>query len=306
MRRIGLEVIAVALTLALIALALEKAFQDYRTPLDLVLGPLKAADRVTLLIVGNSHTGALGTLPLRADDLTYNASVGGQDIYRSYLVLRAFLPRLPRLREAVVALDYDAVGYNFSVFNQDWQDRQYYPYTQELYHDGAVQRLLAKSAFFRANRDLRALFVRGAVAPMTNPVLPVTGSMTSGPEACRKRAKEHSEVKFREELIGQNADYLQRIVALANHYNIDVHFLNTPKAACYRENYSAVTRQTGEAAIARALGAQKAKFHDYFEEPTLSEDDFLDDDHLSPAGSAKIMRDLAARTAASSSSTLVR
>ena len=260
--------------------------------------PPKTANRVTLLIVGNSHTGALGTLPLRDDDITYNASVGGQDVYRSYLLLRAFMPMLPRLREVIVALDYDAVGYNFSVFNQDWQDRQYFPYTGELYHDGTVQRLMAKSAFFRANRDLGVLLSSGSSsARASNPILPVTARATSGPGGCRERAKEHSEVKFREGLIDENVDYLRKIAALGVHYKVGVHFLNTPKSDCYRANYSGATRRRGGVANARVLGARRDGFYDYFDEGAFAPDDFVDDDHLSPAGAGKVMRDLAVRTA---------
>lgn len=296
MRRVFAEIAAAGLTLTLCALFLEKAFEGYKTPVDYVLGPLKAGDPVTLLIVGNSHTGALGAERLRADDVTHNASVGGQDIYRSYLLLRAFVPKLPRLREVIVALDYDAVGYNISVFNQDWQDRQYYRYTGQLYRDGTLPRLLARSAFFRANRDIGALFSKPQPeGGRPNPILPVVGGLDSTPEGCRLRAKEHSEVKFDERLIDENIGYLRAIVALGSRRQISIHFLNPPKRDCYRAGYSAATRRDGLKAIGTALGRDGASFHDFFE-ADFSDDDFRDHDHLTPAGSRKLMGQLALRT----------
>jgi hypothetical protein len=292
------EIIVAALTLVVFVFALEKTFAGRKTPIDFILGPLRAGDQVTLLLIGNSHTGALRTVALRDDDVTYNASVGGQDLCRSYLLLRAYLPRLPRLREVVVAADYDAVGYNLSVFNQEWQDRQYYPYTGELYHDGSLQRLLAKSSFFRNNRDLSVVFSHAQ--PNTrdsNPILPADGRVASTPEGCGKRAKEHSEVKFRRSLIVENIDYLQRIVALGLRQNVTIHFLNTPKSDCYRTNYSEATRRIGREAILRALGPRGDEFHDYFDDGRFLGEDFLDDDHLSLLGAQKLMKDLGSRTA---------
>ena len=97
------EIVAALVTLALMGCLLEQRYADYQTPLDSVLGPLQTAAETTLLIVGNSHVGALGSLPLRGDDRVYNASVGGQDLYRSYLLLRNYVPRLPHLREVIVS-----------------------------------------------------------------------------------------------------------------------------------------------------------------------------------------------------------
>src|SRR6187402_250008 len=91
------------LTLGLFGAAIEKAYSGHSTLIDGVLGPLRDAGDTTLLILGNSHAGALGRESLRSDDRVFNASVGGQDIFRSYLLVRNYLPRLPRLREVILA-----------------------------------------------------------------------------------------------------------------------------------------------------------------------------------------------------------
>jgi len=193
-----------------------------------------------------------------------------------------------------VSTDYDAIGYNFSVFNQDWQDRQYYPYTGRLYHDGALQRLLAQSAFFRSNRDLSVLFSGARSVPdLPNPILPVGTGPASTAEGCRKRAKEHSEMKFRQSLIEENSGYLREMTLLSERYGVSILFLNAPKSVCYREAYSRVTMATGRAAILRALGPRAELFHDYFSDGRFSEDDFLDDDHLNQTGARRLLDDLA-------------
>lgn len=204
------------------------------------------------------------------------------------------MSRLPYLREVIVGVDYDAIGYNFAVFNQDWQDRQYYPYTGQLYHDGTLQRLLAQSAFFRSNRDLSVLFSGARSAPrVPNPILPIGNGEASTPEGCRKRAKEPSEVKFRDSLIEENSGYLREMTLLGERYGVSILFLNAPKSACYREAYSRRTMATGRAAILKALGPQAGQFQDYLNDSRFSKDDFLDDDHLNQASARKLMDDLA-------------
>jgi hypothetical protein len=122
-------------------------------------------------------------------------------------VLRSLLPRLPYFREVLISVDDDAMGYNLSEFGQDWQDRQYARYAGRLYHDGVLARWLADSAFLRLNGDLGAL--RSAPLPR---VLPFDSSAT--PEGCRERPREHSEVKFRPDLIAENHGFLREIVEL--------------------------------------------------------------------------------------------
>lgn len=295
LRQLALEVIAGALTVAVAAVGLEVAFRGHRNEVDAVLAPLASeGDAVTVLIVGNSHAAALGSFGLRPGDRAYNASIGSQDIFREYGLVRAFLPRLPRLRDVVVGLDYDAMGYNLSVFNQDWQDRQYYPYTGALYHDGTVSRLLARSGFFRANRDL--LFLAPAPAPTASaqgPVLPLASGRLPAEEGCRRRAREHSVIKFRRSLIGENSAWLRDIAALARERGVAVYFVNTPKAACYRAAYAETTRHEGRATILAALGAGSGTFHDYFDDDRFGPEDFTDPDHLTFEAGGRLMGILA-------------
>jgi len=290
--RLSRDLLLAGLVLFAAAVGLDALFANARTPVDAVLGPIAAgSEPFTLLILGNSHAGALGQAGLRPDDVTANASLGGQDLYRGAHILRSLLPRLPHLREVLVSVDYDAIGYNLSEFGQNWQDPQYAQYTGRLYHDGVLARWLASSAFFRVNRDLGAL--RSVPPP---PVLPFDSSAT--PEGCRERAREHSEVKFRSDLIAENQGFLREIVDLCRVWLLDLHVVNLPKASCYVESYAPRTRAAGSAAIRSALAGREDLFYDYFADPRFGSGDFLDYDHLSPTGARKVLADLAAHAPA--------
>ena len=155
---------------------------------------------------------------------------------------------------------------------------------------------MAESAFFRANRDLSALFSSPQpVARDLNPVLPVSGGAASTPDACRKRAREHSEVKFRETLNEENAGYLQRIVALGTRHQIIIHFLNTPKADCYRAGYSESTRQAGPKRDPESPGCAPRRLPRLFRERRVLIGGPPGLRPLSLEGARKAMRDLAAR-----------
>ena len=63
------------------------------------------------------------------------------------MVLKSFIDSMPNLKYVIIELEYHSLGYNISKFNQDWKDRQYFPYTKELYNKSFANILMAKSNF---------------------------------------------------------------------------------------------------------------------------------------------------------------
>jgi hypothetical protein len=297
LRRFLLELaLAAVAALAVIGL-LEVAYRDYRTYVDRRLdGLLPLADRIEQLVVGGSHTGTLGERALHPGQSVYNTCIGGQDLRRSLLLSRALLPRLPRLREVIVQLDYDTIGYDLASGGQDWMDRQYFPYTGQLDRDGLMPRLLARSSFMRANRDLsHVLRFLAAPPPADAGLLPLglDPRRRVDPEECRRRALEHSRVKFNAFLVPQNERVLEDFARLGPESGVQFVFVNTPKAGCYVEAYDPATRELGRRVIGEATARLRLRFVDLFGAPGFDDaEDFVDFDHLSSAGAEKVMRRL--------------
>jgi hypothetical protein len=300
-RRFFIELAAALALSATVAAGLEWVYRDYRTFVDRRLdGLAQVADRVEGLVVGGSHTGAFAELGLEAGDLVYNTCIGGQDLRRSFLLARALLPRLPRLRYVIVQLDYDSVGYNLASGGQEWMDRQYFPYTGYLDDDGILPRLMARSSFLRANRDLgyfpRFLGSRSdgsqPVAPGAEGLLPAAIGSHPGDdaEACRLRAVEHSRVKFFRSLVPENRDVLREFALLAEQSEARFVFVNTPKASCYSQAYDPATAELGRQVITEAVARWGIRFVDLFGAPGFDDlVDYVDYDHLSSSGARKAM-----------------
>src|SRR5438045_3360208 len=111
-----------ALTVAL----LEFAYRNYSTEADRLFGPyyLKA-ETVKTVYIGNSHIGVFNGIFPESDTLVGNMSLGGQDIFRMYTVIKTILPKSKSLKKIYMGLDYDLIGYNQSKSGQEYIDREY-------------------------------------------------------------------------------------------------------------------------------------------------------------------------------------
>ena len=136
----------------------EFIYKDYINPVDYRLKPLEFIEEVETLILGASHTQALGNKFIFENHKCYNASLGGQDLLHSFLILKSFVQKMNNLKSVVIELEYHSLGYNLDHFQQSWKDRQYYKYTHELENKNWLNTLLAKSNFFRSNRDLSYIY----------------------------------------------------------------------------------------------------------------------------------------------------
>ncbi len=311
----------------LAATALEFAYRNYTTQADQVFTKFNSkANTVEYIYIGNSHVGVFSSLPGLQTPAVVNMSLGGQDIYRMYSVLKTVIPNSPNLKRVYMGLDYDLLGYNQTKNGEEYLDRVYFPYTGEMYNDNFTNRLMSKSSFFRANRDMAYLFSRNK-APKDLNFIPVASNNTaantqSAPvvkdstkktdttvavqtaapvqhkqmdqHMCRKRAEEHTMLKYKQKYINENIGYLKQIIDICQKHNIQLVFFNPPKTECYKGYSYAPNITTAKQTIDSFTIANKATYLDFYNSPAFNDDLFVDFDHLNATGATMLNDSLSA------------
>ncbi|MBI5625211.1 MAG: hypothetical protein HY924_15645 [Elusimicrobia bacterium] len=291
---------ASAIVLALVLL-LEGAFRNQKNRIDVLFDRIEASrDVVDLVLIGNSHVGALGDLDLHGKYKSLNLVVGGQDLFHAAAIMRYVVGRMPRLKVIIIGVDYHLLGYDLKGSNQDFLDRQYYPYIDSLYDNGFSNRLMAKSRFLRSNRDFRQLFAppaRQAVGePSSADVVPVSdGKLTR--DGCRKRAAEHTKIGFDDRLMSKNASLLREMAESGKRARVSVLFVTLPKTRCYREFADGGNIPGARKLLYDVLRPEEGRhvlYLDYYEDQRFVDGDFKDYDHMNEAGRAKFQKVLQA------------
>ncbi len=289
---------------------LEYAYRYYSTQADRVFKPYYAkVNTVQTLYIGNSHIGVFNNIFPEGSNEVGNMSLGGQDIFRMYTVLKTLVPKSPALKKVYMGLDYDLIGYNQTKSGQEYINREYYQYTDTLYNNTMTNRAMSMSNFFRANRDIAFLFKRNKTEEKPINFIPVAsppvnaGTETSSvstpalvhhktidPFLCRKRAEEHTLLKFKQQNIAENLDYLERIVALCHQHNVQLILFDPPKTECYRSYSNKEVVINAKHTIDSFAVANKVPYLDFYNDSTFNDDMFVDYDHLNAVG-VKILSD---------------
>lgn len=308
MKKLAANTFGLLLVIGLSIFGLEFLYKDHINPIDYNLKPLQiVSNNVETLILGASHTQALGNQPIFKNQNCYNASNGGQDLFHSYLVLKSFIDNMNKLKTVIIELEYHSLGYNFNKFNQEWKDRQYYTYTKELYNKNWLNQLLAKSNFFRSNRDLSyilnllsqtkqvpintqeaIIFSKVNKLEKKNNFIPLANKRFNFDD-CKKRALEQAAIKYNKSLIPQNKNVLEKLIKLCRSKNINLIFLNTPKTSCYIDNYLSVKEMREmKNEISMILKKNRLKHYDFFNHDSFNDNDFSDYDHINNIGAIKL------------------
>jgi hypothetical protein len=300
-KKLIFEIVAILLVLLAGFYALESQYSNYLTPFDVKFTKLeKNLSQIEQLSIGASHADALKNYGIDECANVFNISFGGQDIFHVKVILEKYLTMMPNLNTIVYVLDYEQMGYNFSTENQEWKDRQYFPYTNKLYEDTKLQRFLTQSNFYRANRDMGFLFDKTKQRTFemilsdhntfrSTAAIPLKTSMSS--LACKKRAIELSVVKWDEKLITENAGYVEEIIKLCHSYDIKLILLNTPKATCFYKYFNAETERLGKDRINEICASQNTHYFDYYGDISF-ESYFQDPDHLNDQGAKFLIQRL--------------
>ncbi len=292
---------------------LEYSYRHYSTSAARLFKPyLEKAQTVETIYIGNSHIGVFnGIFPQSVKEVG-NLSLGGQDIFRMYTAIKTIIPKSPALKKIYLGLDYDLIGYNQTKSGQEYIDREYYEFTGELYNNTMTNRLMSQSNFFRSNRDIAYLLKRNKEEKKDLNFIPVTSApvattvdttiniastetispphKTIDPFLCRKRAEEHSLLKFKQKNISENLEFLNRIVQLCKQHNVELVFFDPPKTECYKSGCSKANVELAKHTIDSFTTANKVPYLDFFTDTTFNDDMFVDYDHLNVMG-VKILSD---------------
>lgn len=297
-------------------LLLEYVYRNYSTQADRVFAPYyQKAKTVETIYIGNSHIGVFNDLFPSETKNVGNMSLGGQDIFRMYTVLKTIIPKSPKLKKIYMGLDYDLIGYNQTKSGQEYIDREYFKYTGELYDTSVTNRAMSRLNFFRANRDISYLWKRDKqenkpinFIPVANNnaatadkvVALVDSTQAQAPQAiphkqhdpfmCRKRAEEHSLLKFKQKYIAENLQFLKKLVMLCNEHNIELVLFDPPKTACYKSYCNKENIANAKHLIDSFALANKIPYLDFYDDTAFNDDMFVDYDHLNPIG-VKILSD---------------
>lgn len=272
-----------------VAAIVEFLYRDYKTPVDyIMLNFNKNKENIKAIITGNSHTDAIGTPDIFEDiNSTINLSMGGQDLYHILLLLEKCIPESPRLKLVILGLDYDMAGYNFAKEKQEWKDRYYYPWNKNIYDRSFGNIIMAESGFMRSNRDLSYLFSSQEANQNPSFIPPVAAG--NNEHVCRKRALEHSVIKFSRDLAEENLYYLKRISEICKNHNVTLLFVNTPKSTCYTNNYHPEVIKFSSQKYKTFSLQHNIVYLDLFSDTCFTENDFIDFDHLNKQGVDKLL-----------------
>lgn len=284
-------VLTFALLLTAIIL-LEYLFKDNFNFIQDKFHSIEQDDSSQVLILGNSHSQALKR-PVINDMTSFNFAVGGQDIYHMLIIAEHVLNKQKNktIKYIIVGLDYHLMGYSFQTSNTEWMDRLYYPDTKKIANNTIGGRFMAKSNFFRGNRNFKEAikhfkFINSNTE--SKKAKKVNETFVDMRSSCQNRAIEHSVKKFEKSLIGENLSYLKRLSQLCNKHGVLLIFINYPKKACYYRFYNDNVVSIAVPKIRSFCEEHNITFLDYWKSDQFTDDMFIDNDHFNEAGANKM------------------
>ena len=297
------EIVILLLVLAFTAFCIEKKYSKFETTADQIFKNYDLYKNDSIVVVlGSSHALMLDDYYPDTSKYVVNFSIGGQDLFRENMVLRKIVKDGAKIQRVLLCLDFDALGYNQVLSGEGYIDKQYYRYLDTLYHDGFTNRLMGSSAFFRSNRDISYFFKEAEISSMVKtkggqasgiPYVPL-GNGALNEEDCKRRAIEHSSIKFNTDLLFENLGYLSNMIALCKSNKIELLIITTPKMECYRSNSVKKNIDRAKEMIMLTLKEEgvASSYHNFYEDTSFTAQDFIDYDHLNQKGVSKLYQKL--------------
>jgi len=288
MKKFLRNIAIIILSIFLVVFALEFIFKNHYNFIEQKFNNFyNMQDSIEVIFIGNSHMQSLSNFEVN-NHKSYNFSVGGQDIFHIYAIVKTITQTTSNIKFVVMGIDYDLLGYDYKIGNMMWQDRLYYRNTQMLYDSSFTSVLMAKSNFFLANRNFKNIIKNNNIhkTKVNNIEMPFIDLKSP----CDKRALEHSYCKYNKSLINKNLDLLQKTNDLLDAKNIELILINLPKKQCYYEYYVEDVSITGKELLGKFSIENNVAFIDLWEDKTFNDNDFIDNDHLNPAGAEKVIQ----------------
>ncbi|MFL5753989.1 MAG: hypothetical protein ACJ76F_11325 [Bacteroidia bacterium] len=292
--KLFIEIVILAGVMLALGYCIELKYRSFKTPADLLFEKYEKVRMQELpftIIIGNSHTGEFHRYYPDTLSPVLNLSVGGQDLFREYTVLKKVISGSKgKIKIILLGLDYDMIGYNQVLSGQGYIDKQYFKHVDTLYKNNFMDRVLSSSSFFRANRDISFLFSGRQSEPDQKQAafIPLVAQPGFRPIDCKSRAKEHTLYKFNKNLAKENTDILRKIIELCASDKIRLVILTTPKSECYRNYADANNTALGRSVIRDIVSRYKVTYIDLYDDTTIVKEDYTDYDHLNDAGIKKV------------------
>jgi len=305
-----IEIVGVIIFFTLLIFYLEYSYKGYDTNIDRLFSHIKTRRNAQLAIVGNSHLGPVRNIEmfgLEQRDII-NVSIGGQDIFHSYFLIKDLLETAKDLKYIILGIDYDMFGYSLNSTNQKYIARQYYKHSDTLEDMSMSNRLMASSNFFRTNRDISNLFSARkkqnakSIVSQTGKTterlenesadlqglefIPIATPEAQSTEFCRKRALELTSIKFSENIVSQNVERIKQIIQLVQGTDSRLIIVVTPKQECFYEYSDKKNIAIGKNSLYALMKefAESVTFIDFTNHPSFADSLFIDPDHLNRQG----------------------
>ncbi len=285
-RKLGWEIAGLlGFVLSILGL-LEWKYKNYSTDVDDLIRKFEyKKSTAQVLWLGNSHTLPIIESIDQQDKTSQVASLahGGIDLFLTHELVQKYLNELPQLKLILLGIDEDMLGYNQSVFRVEYGSRAFYRYTDTIYKNSRIERILAKSNFFRSNRDLSYLFSSKTsnasyLASLDTSIFRSIGS------PCQQRAHEHSAIRFSRKLLHENTLLLQKIIAQAREKNRTLILFIPPKSNCYLEYRNQENIAEARAILDSLVLAEGVDLFEMNRAMVYPDSLFRDPDHLNLKG----------------------
>jgi hypothetical protein len=290
MKKLYKEIAIVLIVFFTIISFIEWRLSNFKAPIDKLFAIHQNNKNASVLVVGNSHTGALiETTDSVFNQQSNNLSLANLELNDRYKVMQYCLPN-SNIKKVILGLDVDQIGHNISSVNYDMQMNKY---GLKMYHQSTGNNVLAKLNSFRLHLNIKDL-IKNIISGVDNDTakmnfIPFTNKKRNDMEACNKRAQEHSVYQYQQKNIEENLKILINIIALCKKNNASLYFLQTPKPACYSSNYLNAKMLAATATVDSLSQKNNIPFINFMNSPLFDDNDFADFDHLNKSGSNKLI-----------------
>ena len=245
-------------------------------------------DSIGVIIIGHSHTGALQIAEINGLR-TLNLSYSGMEAQNEYDIVKWLVSQKSSVKYMLIALDYDQLGH---MTTNEFLNNMMMPYkTDDVSLFTKFSNLLAGPQYVRHNRDLQMLFdyyLNGPKSYLDVNVVPVTFTGKDDSVGCDHRATELAVGNTSIENIGKNKKLFSETIKLLKDNNITPVFINTPKPERFNSLYFSKLAPVYISETKKLADSLGVLYLDYSKSRGYSDDDFLDNDHLSKNGCTKI------------------
>ena len=281
---------------------------------------LREADRVELLVLGNSHAGAMDAASLGPAALVLNR--GGGDIFEMRLYAAALLPRLPRLRRLYVTVSPFTLAWD-NTADEAMKIRRVHAYAALpgwRFLPGDAFRFLVGKAdpWLRLTEVVRADAWKGVLlaalgrrpaavqteaaslaAPSVGHRCPARSAADLDRHAARRAAEIAATVgamaAAQPDIRSAALQALEAMVTQARAREVEVLLFTPPYWRRYASELDRLepALATGDADDLRRLAARlQVPYRDHAADPRFADDAaaFFDGDHLNPCGAARFTR----------------